>query len=401
MTSQTTTSNTEPLFSSGRTVRDVVEYSPELVNEVWCRKILRQILQALEVSYAKQQPHPTITADSIALQANGDAVLVSTATVFIKNPSEPDDLRALASVIHYAITQELAPQGPLRGRALEGYSDSLVGAIDRCMAPDLGKRPQNIEQLRSLLGIVSLGPPLPQKPSAPAFTPAPAAPPVAPAPPAPPVPAAAARPQAVQATDTAAAKAAALGRLQRWLMIGAAVSVLVAGGLALYTITQRDKAEDDVVLSLPRADSRAAAEPVAASAAPVPDAGSEIAPAPAADGAAAAPAPSEQLVTLPPEEAGAVQPAAGAGVPQAAPLPGEQAAQEAGTTYKLLIKPWATVYVNGVERGVSPPLKRLTLPAGEYTIRLVNPNYRDRVMKLTSGKKRSGSISHNFTSGSN
>lgn len=394
MTSQTTTSNTEPLFSSGRTVRDVVEYSPELVNEVWCRKILRQILQALEVSYAKQQPHPTITADSIALQANGDAVLVSTATVFIKNPSEPDDLRALASVIHYAITQELAPQGPLRGRALEGYSDSLVGAIDRCMASDLGKRPQTIEQLRALLGIVSLGPPLPQKPSAPAFTPTPT--PAAP-PPAAPAPAAVPRPQAAKGPDRAATKAAALGRLQRWLMIGAAVSVVVAGGLALYTISNRDKAEDDVGLSLPHAEHRAAAEPVAATPAASADAGSE----PAAPATAPAPSPSEALVTLPPQEAGGVQPAADAAVSPVVPPAGDAMSQGAGTNYKLFIKPWATVYVNGVERGVSPPLKRLDLPAGEYTIRLVNPNYRDRVIKITAGKKRSGSISHSFTSGSN
>jgi hypothetical protein len=374
MISPTTTTSTEQLFTPGRTVRDIVEYSPELVNEVWCRKILRQILQALELCYAKQQPHPAITADSIALQGNGDAALLSTATLPINNPSEPDDLRALAGVIHYAITQELAPEGPLRGRVLDGYSDSLVGAIDRCMAADPRQRPENIEQLRNMLGIVSLGPPLPQKPSAPAFvhTPAPA-----PAP-GPAAPAAVVRPHAATGT--------ALGQLQRWLMIGAAVSILVAGGLGLYTLLTRDKPDDNVVLSLPPAERSGAtfAAPAQAS-----GAGTD----------AAAPTPSEELVTLPPDETGATQPVADA---TASPsTSGSAAAQAAGTTYKLLIKPWGTVYVDGVERGVSPPLKRLVLPAGEHTVRLVNPNFPDRVIKLTSGKSRSGTIAHNFAARSN
>jgi hypothetical protein len=376
MTSPTTTTSTEQLFTPGRTVRDIVEYSPELVNEVWCRKILRQILQALELCYAKQQPHPAITADSIALQGNGDAALLSSATLPVNDPSEPDDLRALACVIHYAITQELAPEGPLRGRALEGYSDSLVGAIDRCMAADPRQRPQNIEQLRNMLGIVSLGPPLPQKPSAPPFVPSPAPVPA----PAPAAPAAPVRPAVATGTG--------LDRLQRWLMIGAAVSILVAGGLGLYTLLNRDKPGDNVVLSLPPAER---SEATAAGPAPASSAGTE----------AAAPTPSEELVTLPPEETAAAQPATDATASPSTAAAGTAEAQAAGTTYKLLIKPWGTVYVNGVERGVSPPLKRLVLPAGEHTIRLVNPNFPDRVIKLASGKSRSGTIAHNFAGRSN
>jgi hypothetical protein len=376
MISPTTTTSTEQLFTPGRTVRDIVEYSPELVNEVWCRKILRQILQALELCYAKQQPHPAITADSIALQGNGDAALLSTATLPINNPSEPDDLRALAGVMHYAITQELAPEGPLRGRVLDGYSDSLVGAIDRCMAADPRQRPENIEQLRNLLGIVSLGPPLPQKPSAPAFVPTPAPAPA----PGPAAPAAVIRPHAATGT--------ALGQLQRWLMIGAAGSIILAGGLGLYTLLTRDKPDDNVVLSLPPAERSDAtfAGPAQAS-----SAGTE----------AAAPTPPEELVTLPPDETGAAQPVADATASPSTSGSGAAAAQAAGTTYKLLIKPWGTVYVNGVERGVSPPLKRLVLPAGEHTVRLVNPNFPDRVIKLASGKTRSGTIAHNFAARSN
>jgi hypothetical protein len=138
-------------------------------------------------------------------------------------------------------------------------------------------------------------------------------------------------------------------------------------------------------LSLPPAER---GDAVVGGTAPSPAAGAQAAAPVPATGAAAAPGPSEELVTLPPQETGDAQPPVGA-------------ANAAGTTYKLLIKPWGTVYVNGVERGVSPPLKRLVLPAGEHTIRLVNPSFPDRVITLASGKRRSGKITHNFASRSN
>jgi hypothetical protein len=39
----------------------------------------------------------------------------------------------------------------------------------------------------------------------------------------------------------------------------------------------------------------------------------------------------------------------------------------------LAVKPWAEVWVDGVRRGVSPPMKQLTLPVGRHTIELRNP----------------------------
>jgi hypothetical protein len=68
-----------------------------------------------------------------------------------------------------------------------------------------------------------------------------------------------------------------------------------------------------------------------------------------------------------------------------------------GTEYRLLIKPWGTVYVDGLDRGVSPPVKRLVLPPGMHTVRIVNPAYPDRVMRVEAGKSASGRIVHNFS----
>jgi hypothetical protein len=53
-----------------------------------------------------------------------------------------------------------------------------------------------------------------------------------------------------------------------------------------------------------------------------------------------------------------------------------------GNLYKLNILPWGVVYVDDVDRGVSPPVKRITLTPGRHTIRVTNPNFHDRVLEL-------------------
>jgi hypothetical protein len=55
------------------------------------------------------------------------------------------------------------------------------------------------------------------------------------------------------------------------------------------------------------------------------------------------------------------------------------------------------VYVDGVERGVSPPLKHLSLSPGKHTLRVVNPNFRDRVLRVEAGKHGAGHINVDFT----
>ena len=53
-----------------------------------------------------------------------------------------------------------------------------------------------------------------------------------------------------------------------------------------------------------------------------------------------------------------------------------------GNLYKLRIQPWGVVYVDGVDRGVSPPVKRLELTPGRHAIRVTNPNFHDRVLEV-------------------
>jgi hypothetical protein len=79
-----------------------------------------------------------------------------------------------------------------------------------------------------------------------------------------------------------------------------------------------------------------------------------------------------------------------ASVPASAPAAPQGAARtlppgrsaNASAAYKLQIQPWGVVYVDGVDRGVSPPVKRLVLAPGRHTIRVANPNFHDRVLEV-------------------
>lgn len=73
-------------------------------------------------------------------------------------------------------------------------------------------------------------------------------------------------------------------------------------------------------------------------------------------------------------------------------------AQKITGVFKLSIQPWATIYVDGVVKGVSPPLKRLMLPEGKHQIRLVNPSFPDHTVDiLVNNKKRIGVIDYDFS----
>ena len=355
--------------AEARTVRDIVEHQHEQVDEAWCRKIFRKLLQSLELQYAMQMPHRAITADTVVFHDNGEPLLLPS-IISDPEPDQAGDLTTLARLIHYAITQELAPTGPLHGRGLAGYSASLITAVDRCMDPDPARRPQSIEELRTMLGVVT-----PSAAPAPVDLPADlhAATPMPPTPP-PDLPPAHDAPtiHPVKASVDSSALPAAPGEQpqrrtsqrglspwQRWTVAGAGAAILLA--IALVGIAElRDGGSSDAVLLTlpPKADG---APPVDAAAVP---------PAMPADASVAA--------------AGATPAAApqdGAGTAPATP-----AAAAGGASYKLQIQPWGVVYVDDVDRGVSPPVKRLVLAPGQHTIRVTNPNFHERVLELDTAK---------------
>ncbi len=438
---QNQTAYTAMQYYDGRTIKDIVTSSPELVNEAWCRKILKQILEALEMLYTMRILHRDVSPDNIIVQDNGDAVLLDFGsarqiigdrtrglTVILKPGYAPveqyagdasldqgayTDIYSLSAVIYYAIMKEPPatsiarmvkdPIVPLAQRGVEGYSTEFLAAIDKGLAVMAHERPQTIDAFRELLGIKSSGAPrvrpsgntqrfatldrLPQSPTT--AIPAEAAP----------------APAQAAASDKAAAKPAPVpGKTSvihkpapKWMSRAAlALAVLVIIGYGGKYLLDTPS---DVIM--PAAQVDAPALPDAAPA--LPDAGPAPvvaeAPAPVAEPVASAenivPA-AEPVVAAPaPTDAASAQPSADAILAAATPVPAPEEKPETAT-WRLQIKPWGTVYVDGKEKGVSPPLKRLVLPAGKHKIRVVNPNFPDYVIDVNLSKNKTGTIEHDF-----
>ncbi|MCA1248736.1 hypothetical protein [Massilia sp. MS-15] len=374
----TSTPESPYLQTDGRTVREVVEFNQELVNEVWCRRIIRQLLQSLELQYAMGLPHRPITPDTVQVLDSGDPMLLPSSETSAEW-SEAGDMHDLAAIVHYAITREYPPEAPLRGRVLgagEGYSPAFVGAIDRCLGRDPQQRPHNVEELRALFGIVPRSAPVPvpmPEPLEPEAESAqtPMREPASVATPAP------ATDGALPAAEAAAAAASVPPErpatpapgAQRHRPILATAAVVLAALAGLFFLLERTETPS---MSAPAVPQAAPAQPV------------DAPPAAAADAPGTANAPA-----APAAEADAVD---AAGETTAGSVPAAD-----GANYKLVIKPWGMVEVDGVNRGPSPPLKRLTLAPGTHTIRILNPSFPEHTVTVNAVKGTSPVIELDFT----
>lgn len=381
----------------GRTVREIVEHNHEMVSEAWCRRIVRQVLQSLEVQYGMRMPHRVITPDTLLILDSGDPVLLPSSDQEPDPDALPDiearDVHDLAAVVHYAVTLDLAPTIPLRGRPLPDYSDGFIDAIDRCLAPDAFARPRTIERMRDLLGIVVLGPPaaapLPPEDDVAAPMPAAAAPDAPDVPTNAPALAPTRAPVHVPRTRSAPdpAPPAAPARPRRWLLIGIAALVVAAALAALVALLQQADSSDALALPVPPA----LEDPHHASDTPLVALPQD--PPAQLQGPVIDESPAGAPVAAPPAPDAAVPPTAVQLAPQGTP----PEAAVAGTTYTLAVKPWGTILVDGVERGASPPLRHITLPPGEHTIRIVNPSFPEHTVTVQSVQGQAGTIELDFT----
>ena len=69
-------------------------------------------------------------------------------------------------------------------------------------------------------------------------------------------------------------------------------------------------------------------------------------------------------------------------------------------SYRLAIRPWGTIFVDGAEHGVSPLLKKIALPAGKHKIRIVNPGFPDFQTEVNLARNKTGTIEHDFAADS-
>jgi len=433
------TAYTAMKYYDGRTLKDIISASPELVTEAWSRKVLEQMLEALEMLYTMRILHRDISPDNIIVQDDGDAVLLDFGsarqiigdrtrglTVILKPGYAPveqyagdasldqgpyTDIYALSAVMYYALVKEAPatsiarmvkdPIVPLAVRGVPGFSTAFLAAIDKGLAVMANERPQTIDAFRELLGIASAGAPRVKVNQGQRFATLDLAQPVSatppPAPPAPPLPAAVApaasakapaKPPATApvkppatlttkmapstkakpATPPAAKVPAARPAMSRWAIFGATgAALLVVSALGAKWLLD---SPGDMVLPVTQAREEALLPD--SSAAP------PAAPEPALDAVLpleSAPAAPELVLDTPAEPV--------VEVPDTA-------------TYRLSVRPWGTVFVDGNETGVTPPLQKLVLSSGKHEIRIVNPAFPDHVVQVNLGKGKTGTIAHQF-----
>ena len=71
-------------------------------------------------------------------------------------------------------------------------------------------------------------------------------------------------------------------------------------------------------------------------------------------------------------------------------------AHEDSGTVRLAVKPWGEVFVDGASRGVSPPLKRLSLAEGTYQVEIRNPAGPSLCRRIVIKTDQSVAIDHQF-----
>jgi hypothetical protein len=303
------------------------------------------------------------------------------------------DIYALCAVMHtLVIGSKPAPAPerraedtyePLASLGLPKYSQDFLAVIDAGLAMAPADRPQTLADLAGMLGIAA---PVETAPD-----------PVIPAPASRAAPAAAAA-----AHQPARGRHPLLVLLLIVALIGAGVYAWFESGMgapnALITRSEVVQPNPPAVHPLPPPSPPA---PGAASAVPpsLPEVRTpqETAPQPPVAGSApaqsdtpaqpAAPAEASGATSTPPAAAPAETPAVAEEAPKPKPVP---------VLVRLDIRPWGEVWINGVARGISPPVKELRLIPGKYQVVLRNadlPPYR-MTLEVKAGKP--AVISHVF-----
>ncbi len=434
-------------YYEGQTFKALINKHPERVTEAWLKPILKPLLEALETLYKLQVLHRDISPDNIMIQNSGEAVLLDfgaarqvlgdmtqALTVILKPGFAPveqyaedsdmkqgpwTDIYALCAVMYLAITKQAPPTSVtrllkdpielLQSKPRPGFSKEFLAAIDKGMSVKPQDRPQTITEFSRLLGIDKSAP-VTNLPGAKSSSSSAAG---------------QAQRKSGEQRDGQKAKPAQqsaktpqknVSSKGSWALLAA--GVVLAAGYVGFQVTHRTH-ELRV-----EADSAAAA----GAAAPTQQA-TQVPPSSANPASASESTPDTSTTTTGPTSAAPGRPASSAAQaatkpaaaiaavsaptgqadtkPTPPPATAAPASSDAASAdgvdatsalYRLQVKPWATVMVDGSAKGVSPPLKRLVLPEGKHQIKLVNPNFPDHTIDVTvNAKKRFGVIDYDFT----
>ncbi|MFY1903606.1 serine/threonine protein kinase [Achromobacter xylosoxidans] len=320
------------------------------------------------------------------------------------------DVYALCAVMHALVIGLRPPPAPERratdsyepllSLGLTKYSPAFLGAIDRGLAMLPADRPQTLAELAAMLDIPAYAEAAPVAREA---SRADVAAPVAPA------------AQEVRKPRNAGRPLLVLLLLVALIGVGIYAWVRLGIGTTNSLITRSEVVQPNP----PAVPTTAPADPPASTAAPastpapqpappVPVAGTALGSAPEAAptgerGAVAATPADAPVGSAPPAPASSAMPtepasAATAPIPEAAAPAQDEAPKPkpVPVLVRLDIRPWGEVWINGVARGISPPVKELRLIPGKYQVVLRNadlPPYRT-TLEVRPGKP--AVISHVF-----
>lgn len=323
------------------------------------------------------------------------------------------DVYALCAVMHALVIGLRPPPAPERratdsyepllSLGLTKYSPAFLGAIDRGLAMLPADRPQTLAELAAMLDIPAYAEAAPVAREA---SRADVAAPVAPA------------AQEVRKPRNAGRPLLVLLLLVALIGVGIYAWVRLGIGTTNSLITRSEVVQPNPP-AVPPVPTTAPADPPASTAAPTSTPAPQPAPpvpvagtaqgsapeeAPTGERGAAAATPAEAPVgSAPPAPASSAMPtepasAATAPIPEAAAPAQDEAPKPkpVPVLVRLDIRPWGEVWINGVARGISPPVKELRLIPGKYQVVLRNadlPPYRT-TLEVRPGKP--AVISHVF-----
>ena len=430
----------------GDTLKDIVKNRPELITEAWLKFIFKQILEALDTLYKAKILHRDVSPDNIIVQKNGDAVLLDFGsarqiigdmtqglTVILKpgyapveQYSDDDDMQqgpwtdiyALAAVMYYAILKTPPPMAvarivkdsllPLHQGDYPGFSPKFLMAVDKGLAIQPKDRPQSMDEFRRLLGISAFVSARNSRSagavhSAEMLTEADEVAKLAHIKNAP-------YTSSVLSTrheqeEPPQTKEFGIKTLSRPIVVATGVALLFLLVLGIY-FSMRDSAiKPSAPLSPTAGTTPKQVKPTVLS-----DIDQEKLAWTKLNDDKNSSATLETLIAfLQQYPNGQFADAAQARIaqldkfkPQVAAIKSKKQEKPEGTgakfSIKLMIKPWGTVFVDGVQIGASPPLKNLNLSEGRHKIRVTNPGFPDFVNEINIDKNNAPAIAHEFTS---
>ncbi|WP_460843730.1 serine/threonine protein kinase [Noviherbaspirillum agri] len=429
-------------YYEGRTLKTILKENPAVINEAWLKAILAPVLDALEALYKLNILHRDISPDNIMVQNNGQAVLLDfgsarqilsdfteSLTVILKPGYAPveqyadeqfsedatmmqgpwTDIYSLAAVIYLLITKSPPPVSvgrmikdpiaTLENGDYPGFSKPFLAAIDKGLRVVPKERPQSIDEFRRLLGLEAGAPLQSQLPSQQVSQPISqtSGQPINHEPPA----KSAAIPAEVEAKDSQPPIKASDENASapptpkaKWPWIAAAL-VLAAVVTAGMLVGGKQDAGEAIVA----ASAEAAADAETSEWNKLKD-NENATPAEIKayleryPGGKFAELAQTRLVML--QEQEFIKRIENSDLTTSTPAKDKKAEGALGDV-KLMIAPWGTVSVNGVDKGVSPPLKNLSLPAGKHRIKIENPAFKPHVIDIDVRANKQFTIEHHFS----